>query len=81
MLSRRTKRKIIAGEYVDFDTTLTEVTTNTGESPMAMKASVSGPKCRHVCDIDSWLQAWSAYVATVFLADPREVTNLLATSL
>ena len=76
MLSRRTKRKILAGEYVDFDTIL-EVTTNTGGTPMAMKASVSGPKCRHVCDIGSWLQAWSAYAATVLLADPPRGYKLI----
>ena len=35
-----------------------------------MKALVSGPKRRHVCNIDSWLQAWSAYTATVLLVDP-----------
>ena len=33
MLSRRTKRKILAGEYVDFDTILTKVTTNIVGSP------------------------------------------------
>ena len=69
MLSRRTKRKILAGEYVCFDTILTEVTTNTGGVTVATKASVSGPKRRLVCDISSLLQAWSAYVATVLLAD------------
>ena len=65
MLSRRTKRKILASDYVDFDVILTEVTTNTGGVPMAMKASVSGPKCRNVRDIGLWLQAWSAYAATL----------------
>ena len=70
MLSRRTKRKILAGEYVDFDIILTDVMTNTGGDSMATKASVSGLKCRHVPDIDSWLQAWSAYAATVLLVDP-----------
>ena len=70
MLSRRTKKKILAGEYVDFDIILTDVMTNTGGDPMATKALVSGPKCRHVPNIDSWLQAWSAYAATVLLADP-----------
>ena len=33
MLSRRTKRKILAGEYDDFDTILTEVPTNIAGSP------------------------------------------------
>ena len=33
MLSRRTKRKILAGEYDDFDTILTEVPTNIARSP------------------------------------------------
>ena len=33
MLSRRTKRKILAGEYDDFDTILTEVPTNKAGSP------------------------------------------------
>ena len=37
MLSRRTKRKILAGEYVDLDTILTEVTTNMEESPWQQK--------------------------------------------
>ena len=77
MLFRRTKRKILAGEYVDFDTILTEVTTNKGGVPMAMKASVSGPKHRHVCDIGLWLQAWSAYAATVLLADPPRGYELI----
>ena len=55
MVPRSTKRKILAGEYVDFDTILTEVTSNTGGVPMATKTSVSGPKRRHVRDIGSWL--------------------------
>ena len=33
MLSRWTKRKILAGEYDDFDTILTEVPTNKAGSP------------------------------------------------
>ena len=70
MLSRRTKRKTLAGDYVDFDVILTEVTTNTGEVPLATKDSGSGPKRRNVGDIGSWLQAWSAYAATVLPADP-----------
>ena len=37
MLSRRTKRKILAGEYVDFDTILTKVTTNMKGSPWQRK--------------------------------------------
>ena len=78
MLSRRTKRKILAGDYVDSDVILTEVTTNTGGVPMATKASVSGPKHRNVRDIGLWLQAWSAYAATVLLADPARDYELIS---
>ena len=42
-----------------------------------MKASVSSPKCRHVCNINSRLQTWSAYTATVFLADPAQGYKLI----
>ena len=72
MLSRRTKRKILAGEDVDFDTILTEVTTN-----MATKGSVSGPQHRHIHDIGSWLQAWSSYMTAVLLADPARGYKLI----
>ena len=42
-----------------------------------MKASVSSPNCRHVCNINSRLQTWSAYTATVFLADPAQGYKLI----
>ena len=42
-----------------------------------MKASVSGAKRRHVCNINSWLQAWSAYTATVLLADLAQGYKLI----
>ena len=77
MLPRRTKRKILAGDYNDFDVILTEVTTNSGGVPMATKASVSGPNRRTVRDIGSWLQVWSAYAATVLLADPARGYELI----
>ena len=70
MLSRTTKRKTLAGDYVDFDVIRTEVTTNTGEVLMATKNSGSGSNRRNVRDIGSWLQAWAAYASTVLLADP-----------
>ena len=47
------QRERLAGEYVNFDTILTEVTTNKGGVPMATKASISGSKRRHVRDISS----------------------------
>ena len=77
MLSRRTKRKILAVDYVDFDVILTEVTTNTGGVSIGTKASVSSPKRRNVRNIGSWLQAWSAYAATVLLADPARGYELI----
>ena len=69
MLSRRTKRKILADEYVEFYTILTEVTTNKNGVSMATKVSISGLKRRHVRNISSWFQAWSAHMATVLLAN------------
>ena len=66
------QRERLAGEYVNFDTILTEVTTNKGGVPMAAKASISGSERRHVRNISSWLQAWFAYAATVLLVDPAQ---------
>ena len=66
------QRERLAGEYVNFDTILNEVTTNKAGVPMAAKVSVFGSESRHVRDISSWLQAWFAYAATVLLVDPAQ---------
>ena len=77
MLTRKTKKKILAGDHVDFDKILSEISSSTGGVHSSSRSSDSSAKRKHVRDIRSWLQAWSAYAATLLAADPSRGPELV----
>ena len=77
MLMRKTKKKILAGDHVDFDKILSEISSSTGRVHSSSRSSDSSAKRKHVRDIGSWLQAWSAYAATLLAADPSRGPELV----
>ena len=77
MLSKKIKKKIFAGDYVDFDTILTEVASKRSRVPVSEKSSDARARKRVVRDIGSWLQAWSAFAATLLETDPSRGHELL----
>ena len=93
VVPRRTQERILAGEYVVFDSLLPEVLRSSPTSPsmgfsiqsadgtpfrlVDAQEPVSRATKRRVCDLSTWLEAWTTYLNVVLQAAPHRLTELL----